>query len=703
MTLRYLMMSATASVALATAAAAQEASVADLDAQQIEDIYEAEISDNAVTLYFRGALAGENIAEMLDHLYQSVDGLPTRLEVIEKNGSICQVLSEAKYPSPCPPYLPLVQRLSSIKNPDVIPVGQEVVFPQFDLNVFRSSRPFGKIPDAMLENIIANWGHLNIEITTSKRDQSTRIEFDTFELRITAPDSETRDNLVDNFLAVDIPDTYISTAGIGSKGGQIYQFNEDQVRDFCIEGSIQENPVDYSAYAGSAISDVDWGPNGISVADPEIVPRLYVLDVELSDTPNLLPDASAVMGWECEWQNWTPRYHSTHLAGIIASRTAKLGFVGLEPTTKIIDFPYRHFTSNTGGATDITEGRLPRIINQFSHENNTADDLAIFLMASSFRTPRENDYRQLDDPDERFEDRRRAEELYIKNEEPLLIVAAGQETGKDNKAMDIRTITDLAPQNLGDLKNVVSVAACVDCSKPSASIDERSNYSAEGLVHVAAPGGEKIPGWVNSDGIGASSGTSQSSAFAAGVAARMVARYPRKYKVSERVKLRLQTTSRPMVDENGDLVASAAKIATGIVDPRLAILDPDKDWLKTGSGWKPVQARYWSKKSVAFVDAAGNPDFISLERVRRVVQHEGGRFTIYQTARTSSAAPVKGAIERKHFFKIDEEEQPVELKLCDGTAILLGDVRDFLPRLGGLEVAPSSNEDTSDFGVSPCD
>lgn len=680
------LLTASAALSLSAPVMAQEQTVSNLMKDQLDSVYQPEVPEGSVTIYFRGGLAGRNIAEVLDELYSRVDGLPTRLHVIEPNGAICKVLVAAKYPSPCAPYLPLIQRLSSIKNANLVQVGQEVIFPDVELAIFRSSRPVDDMSEVLLDNLVNNWGHLNIEITTGKRDGRTRVEFDTFELRIKADDEKLRDSVVENFLALDVPDTFVETAGYNAKNARTFQFTESQVRQFCDEGEIQSHPVDYSSYAGSAISDLEFG--ALPIAQPQIEPRVFVLDVEMMASPNLLENAGGASVWECEWHDWKPQYHATHLAGIVGSKTNGRGFIGLEPATQILPRPYLRFEA---GKQEIDPALFGRYIRLFTAANEASGDLPIFLMASSYRTPEDYGDEAIETPAERFNKPGWAIERFIKDEEPLLIVAAGQQVG--DGPIDIRQNTLLAPQNLGDLPNVISVASCVDCDGTSAAIDPLSNFSEDGMVHVAAPGGEAIPGWVNTEGIGASRGTSQASAFTAGVAARMVARYPNRYKTSERVKRRIQVTSRPMVDEHGDLAPSASKIATGIVDPRLAVLDPGTDWSKDLDGWRSLKVKNWSKSRAGFLDAAGISDTVELGLVRRVVQHENGRFTFYLALKPGSSGG-KGTIERKHFFQIEPGEDAA-LELCDGSRIRLADVLDFLPRAGGVQDV--------DLGISPCE
>jgi hypothetical protein len=170
--------------------------------------------------------------------------------------------------------------------------------------------------------------------------------------------------------------------------------------------------------------------------------------------------------------------------------------------------------------------------------------------------------------------------LRIRDDRPLWISAAGQWDEKeepDGSALDISRKTAIGPMNLGDLGNVVVVTACKDCTDHSAELMENANYSKDDkLVHLAAPGTD-IPGAATSDEYCSASGTSQAAAFVAGTAAAMIGCYPLYYdNRPDRVKTRLQVTSRPaLVGDDAD------KIATGILDLRLALKDPQTTWMQT--------------------------------------------------------------------------------------------------------------------------
>src|SRR5262249_54454539 len=107
--------------------------------------------------------------------------------------------------------------------------------------------------------------------------------------------------------------------------------------------------------------------------------------------------------------------------------------------------------------------------------------------------------------------------------ETLWVVAAGQasDTAEQRVGPDLSKKLFEYPMNLGDLANVVVVTACDDCLGPQASLYSWANYSTTGMVTVAAPGGsgsEGIPAPASQQRYARAMGTSQATAFVAGIA-----------------------------------------------------------------------------------------------------------------------------------------------------------------------------------------
>src|SRR6185295_15563589 len=98
------------------------------------------------------------------------------------------------------------------------------------------------------------------------------------------------------------------------------------------------------------------------------------------------------------------------------------------------------------------------------------------------------------------------------------------------------------------------------------------NYSPA-FVHLAAPA-EPIVSTANATSFTWAHGTSQAAAFVAGVASALVSAWPDHYKTAESVKERLQYTATPF-----PRLDDGKRIAAGVVNPKIAMLDPDKDYL----------------------------------------------------------------------------------------------------------------------------
>ena len=190
----------------------------------------------------------------------------------------------------------------------------------------------------------------------------------------------------------------------------------------------------------------------------------------------------------------------------------------------------------------------------------------------------------------------------IRNSSPLLIAAVGEADPAEDPSevpLEITNRTPLGPMNLGDLKNVIVVTACDDCGDKSATLMPLANFSTTGMVQLAAPGSE-VAGDATQTEYVKTSGTSEAAAFVAGVAAAMLSCYPNNYPFPENIKTRLQVTSRPVL--TGD---DANKVTAGIVDMRMALLDPTKTWIqRTASDITPVERKlvHWCSPTLTLLD-----------------------------------------------------------------------------------------------------
>lgn len=271
-------------------------------------------------------------------------------------------------------------------------------------------------------------------------------------------------------------------------------------------------------------------------------------------------------------------HHGTHLAGIMAARDGpKSQFVGLAQDAVLYN---EHWADDANAlarriSEDLVEG-----------EPTLKDRHQVWVFASRFKfNQRWLRNGSLPSADTRLRTPDAAQRLL--NEQLLWVTAIGQADPVRNiPRRSVERTTPLSPMNLGDQDNVVVVTACEQCTGESAGIWPEAFTAAPDLVNVAAPGGLGIPGLATTNLYVTARGTSQSAAYVGGVAASMLAEYPRYYgHRAFRVKRRLMVTAEPLFGEGNS-------VGTGIVDPVLALCDPTEHWLQySGSGVRPGEKR----------------------------------------------------------------------------------------------------------------
>jgi hypothetical protein len=165
-------------------------------------------------------------------------------------------------------------------------------------------------------------------------------------------------------------------------------------------------------------------------------------------------------------------------------------------------------------------------------------------------------------------------------EEGILWVTAIGQVENGGTRRTIERTTPLSPMNLGDRGNVIVVTACDPCTGPNRKLWPLAYEADPDMVHVAAPGGQPIPGIATATAYAEARGTSQAAAFAGGIAAAMIADNPKYYERVENVKRWMQVTADPIINP-GD------RIATGVINPTLALCDPHNDWFAPTSGETP--------------------------------------------------------------------------------------------------------------------
>jgi hypothetical protein len=342
------------------------------------------------------------------------------------------------------------------------------------------------------------------------------------------------------------------------------------------------------------------------IADhPEIAPALVRRDAALRPLPPPPPPPTASA--QCHRTSFdAQRHHGTHMAGIIASRANSLGFQGLVPSLHV---------ENERWAADVFDAAL---VDRLRLRQDKGLD-GVYLFASRFDYPsarvRVNGDELVGGEDIRFAS---VAAEHIRNSEQLWVVAAGNRDDDDVPPVALRRTSAWAPMNLGSLKNVVVVTACDPCDDTHARLLPRANYSTERLVHVAAPG-MPVAGLVTAAECAEAGGTSQAAAFVAGIAGAMRSCFPQAYQHPQEVKTRLELTARPVLPSH-----DAAKLTAGVVDGRLAVLDPRRSWLlpPAAKTYQPVSIQHWCADELKLKDVdTGSMSIVETKNVQRILRY----------------------------------------------------------------------------------
>lgn len=328
-----------------------------------------------------------------------------------------------------------------------------------------------------------------------------------------------------------------------------------------------------------------------------------------------------------------PAQHGTYMAGIIASRQNGFGLIGINPRAEISSFDWESLVHDPQQLADL-------IVERQAESINATKRMQIFVFATEWNfkfpltAPKERfDNGNLEDPDPY---RELANQIQLAR--PLIIVAVGQPQGGASPEA-LSRISPEGPRNLGDLENVIVVTAYEQLptepggTRPKPQLwsmaNSLSTSETERIVHVAAPGLmilSTIPnsGASESAPYGRGSGTSQATAFVAGVVSSMVSAWPRYYGTDAAlVKTRLQLTSDPFIRRS-----DANKLAAGVINYNLAMHDQSKNWFKPSGGdttfaevphpkWLVPEIRVHPKEE-------GLPDWlINPKKIYRIMYRDG--------------------------------------------------------------------------------
>jgi hypothetical protein len=337
--------------------------------------------------------------------------------------------------------------------------------------------------------------------------------------------------------------------------------------------------------------------------------------------------------------------HGTYMAGIIASQNNDYGLIGLHPGARITALDW----------TELQKNHL-KLANKIE-ERSTAPGLQIYVFASSWPwSPAvEEDDRINSDPISKK----------LKYLAPLWITAAGED---DDGPKDISTCFLKGPMSLGLLKNVIVVTAYKLDAQKNPRLLRDSNYSTRGLVHIAAPG-KNIPSTVSVSKYALAEGSSPATAFVAGVASAMVSKWDY-YATADRVKFRIQLTARPSL-----LGEDAKKVVAGVLDPKVALLDPNRTWLRNNDGdYFEAILNYWCGSTFQVVNPATgnvfNDGTIPFDQVYRLYKDRNtDNWFVFTSVKDDDGNTLPGELRRigPGTLRLDWRADPAIFRHADGT------------------------------------
>jgi Subtilase family len=666
-----------------------------------------------VRLSFQGGVAGYKLAEVLTTVFQDhPESLKLQSYQIG-NSSICGLLQNLNYPPPCDAYYPLIDRINkssvskkNLQNEDL------VALPSLPIVSDKSIRVFSKLDKGEVvqgNELLRNWHDLGAQRIEAA--DSFAIKFVTYDLVVPATDDESANVLFEDLVKYRSPNLLINllTNTINPNPKLHFYFpgsafpDQGDLKTDCASGALKTRSLEglplfrYRELMNGDQDALSLMKAGLTTSPASVTVTLIdtVLDPDQQDMP-----PSAVSSWSCAWSNFIgSKHHANHLRGIIGSVGPLHLFEGMSDHVSVQGYSWwkpadDHPEKLAKGSTD----RGAELAGIFFDSFSASLPIPVFLAATYFEgysKQAQNPSGQLAGPEKRFG---RQPEQSIQKARPLLIVSAGQPDEEnseenDNIPVALSPTDPHSPQNLGDLENVVVVTACKVCGGASPKLLDKANFSAahQHMVHIAAPGADPVVGWIDGASLSAAAGTSQSAALVAGLAASMIGQFPNVYVSGHVVKTRLQATSRPISPlPDGTPNPDATKLAAGIVDPVLALLDPGKHWLKQGGKWKNVTIRKWSTDNLSIGTPSGQGTVsFKTSAVLRVVKTHNADDAL-QTVYTIYVDPLKAeaddsmpgaAMDRYDFVS---KLGNTALVLCDGSNIPLSKTEDLLISVSGV-------------------
>jgi Subtilase family len=653
-----------------------------------------------VVVSFEGGVAGDNISAALREIARNADGVPAEEYIVQPRDSLCGILAARNFPPPCRGLAQFVDSLNPKTQPFVrgIKPGDLLMLPKLQMESYDAVENFyspSHVPKGIqaLNDRVQNLRDLNAELIERAPGQHS-VRYNGFRIFVPTKDDETADKIFDALSPLISRNLFVDVLHSKSrprKPNSLSSQPAEKIKELCLKNGFGSDTYRYADL-------VDADPEAKSVVEAHRPKTIETISVVLIDTPmkpapNLYPAydgtvATNAIPWTCRWVDFkSGLHHSTHLASIIASQQDRFGFVGLAKNVRLDPFVWVRPAADDDSRLEPSQDDIA-LGDKFRECGVCPPPLRVFLAAVDFgRFVKHKSASEILSNAEQFKNFGTIGNV-IKTVRPLLVVAAGQpDEEAENVGLEIGKKSNMSPQAFGDLGNVIVVTACEECSRKNVRLMSRANSGRLGdyTVHVAAPGGKSLPGWVSEDSIGAASGTSQAAAYVAGVVASMIGAFPGSYTSPAIVKSRIQVTSRPFPPENGDVSSEASKLTAGVVDPVLALLDPRRHWFKDSVGWH--EAASWSPAKLTLTRMDGGQFEIkgsSLLRLVRVQDVDGGakRWTVYEDMMRSKREkePVEpGTVGCSDLVSLSTD---ATLTSCDGPIIPLSEVDDFIPSIG---------------------
>lgn len=557
------------------------------------------------------------------HVLKTLAGakmLPVRGVELTKgeHENVCDVfIEEINLPGGCTIGLvEFARTLNSFKgSPTRLAEGTKVYYPQAEFEKYAYEKQYNLSAPAdriELEDDKRKAGqYMHQQSTMSRSGRFIEHTFDAYKLRVRLPNGKESEDIIRRLNAY--PGVFVvkETAPEAPKKPSGYSMAAaaDQIPAFCTGNGTPEEP--YAKLVGATSLTLRDCATAAAGACAEIV----ILDQPIAKHPEIdgIEGSTGAQPGTQESLCTDPqvlgvsKFHSTHMAGIIASKQNNMAFIGLHPGGKVVQ-----------GWVDEGE-----IANKVQSRRNRAS-MQVYLYARSWK---------LDAPfakgDRLVKIENRTENLVAKRihnlQENLWIVAAGQPS-PDGLSVTSRIDGDLnlGPMNSGDQENVLVVGGCTDCGSGKAKLWGPGHYSRQ-FVHVAAPA-DLIVSTATGGSYTWAQGTSQAAAFVAGVVSALVSDWPNSYKFASRVKERLQYTATPFQD-----ASDRDKIAAGVVNPTLALKDPTKnyaDLTDPGKGLEEIAIDGWCETSLTVLTPDGNlveNGHLFTNRIHRIVQAGSGQ------------------------------------------------------------------------------